>query len=405
MASDLHRTATTAYLCCVPALEDSAGAGRAGLAVANIQSFCIFASAGAYFLPQKSIYPMKSFNLLTFIFISLIVARCGDDKKDENAFTIKNSLLRAQYKPGENVALAIDNPQAKAVDSVIFYINDKNVGSVKSGGQLEVALDGKLGYQNIKALVYSEGKTAEAADRVELVSPVQPQLLKYTVVNTYPHDITAFTEGLEFYRDTLIESTGQNGQSWFRKYDYKTGKVYQQVDLERQYFGEGITVINNQLFQLTWQNKTGLIYNADNGKLIKTFAYDKNIEGWGMTNDGEYIYHSDGTEKIWKMDPETQKMVDYVNVYSGASKIKSINELEWINGKIYGNIWQKDAIAVIDPATGSVEGVLNLADLRKELKNPRAEVLNGIALVPKTGTILVTGKHWDKMFEIRVSAP
>lgn len=348
---------------------------------------------------------MKRFNLLAFIMISLVAARCGDQKKDENPFAIKNSLLRAQYKPGDKLSLAVENPQGKAVDSVIFFVNDKNVGSVKGDGQAEVSLEGKFGYQNIKALVYYEGRTAEAADRVELVSPVQPQLLNYTVVNTYPHDITAFTEGLEFYRDTLIESTGQNGSSWFRKYDYKTGKVHKQVDLDRQYFGEGITVINNQLFQLTWQNKTGLIYNAGNGKLIKTFAYDKDIEGWGMTNDGKHIYHSDGTEKIWKMDPATQKMVDYVNVYSGTSKIKSINELEWINGKIYGNIWQKDAIAVIDPVTGAVEGVLNLADLRKQLKNPQSEVLNGIAYNAKTGTILVTGKHWDKMFEIRVSAP
>jgi glutaminyl-peptide cyclotransferase len=346
---------------------------------------------------------MRPYNLLSIIFLSLLAVNCGDEKKPgEPLFTFNTQLLKAQYKPGEKVVLEVENPKNLAIDSAVFYINEKNVGKVGSGGKVEIALQGKFGYQNLKALVFFEGKQQEATDRVELVSDIQPKLLKYTIVNVYPHDINAFTEGLEFYRDTLIESTGQNGKSWFRKYDYKTGKVYSQVDLDRQYFGEGITVVDGKLFQLTWQDKTGFIYNAGNGKFVSKFTYDKNIEGWGMTNDGKFIYHSDGTEKIWKMDPATQKMVDYVNVYSGASKIKSINELEYVDGKIYGNIWQKDAIAVFDPATGAVEGVLNLADLRKQLTHPQAEVLNGIAYNPKTKTFLVTGKFWDKMFEIKV---
>jgi glutamine cyclotransferase len=122
-----------------------------------------------------------------------------------------------------------------------------------------------------------------------------------------------------------------------------------------------------------------------------------------MTNDGRYIYQTDKTEKIWQMDPETQKMIDYINVYSGDSKIKSINELEWINGKIYTNVWQKDAIAVVNPTNGAVEGILDLSGLRKFVKNETAEVLNGIAYNPKTKTIFVTGKNWDKLFEIKVS--
>jgi glutamine cyclotransferase len=122
-----------------------------------------------------------------------------------------------------------------------------------------------------------------------------------------------------------------------------------------------------------------------------------------MTNDGKYIYQTDKTEKIWKMDPVTQKMIDYVNVYSGSSKIKSINELEWIDGKIYTNVWQKDAIAVINPQSGAVEGIVNLSSLRKLIKATADDYLNGIAYNPKTNTIFVTGKNWDKMFEIRVS--
>jgi len=169
------------------------------------------------------------------------------------------------------------------------------------------------------------------------------------------------------------------------------------------YFGEGITIINNKLYQLTWEEKKGFIYNIDTWKVEKTFDYDKPIEGWGMTNDGKVIYQSDGTEKIWKMNPTNQKMIDYVNVYAGSSKIKSVNELEYINGKIYCNIWQKDAIAVVNPENGKVEAIINLAGLRKFIKHPEAEVLNGIAYNPKTKSIFVTGKKWEKLFEITVS--
>jgi glutamine cyclotransferase len=160
--------------------------------------------------------------------------------------------------------------------------------------------------------------------------------------------------------------------------------------------------LKNKIYQLTWQSNIGFVYNASTLKREKTFTYDKPIEGWGMTNDGEYLYQSDGTEKIWKMNPETLKMIDYINVYAGSNKIKSVNELEFINGKIYGNIWQKDAIAVINPTTGAVEAILNLTDLRKQVTNDTAEVLNGIAYNPKTKTLFVTGKNWDKLFELKV---
>ena len=348
---------------------------------------------------------MKKHNLLSFILLGTLLSNCGDTKNRENTiFNFDSSKISAQYQPQETLDLTILNPKSKTVDSTVYYINDVKLKTVKGLEKLSFPLQNqKLGYQNIKALVYFEGENAETTTRIEVVSNVTPKLLKYKIVNTYPHDIKSFTEGLEFYKDTLYESTGQKGNSYFRKYDYKTGKVFKQIDLDTAYFGEGITFINGKLFQLTWQEKTGFIYNANTLKLEKTFAYTKEIEGWGMTNDGKYIYQSDGTEKIWKMDPETQKMVDYINVYSGNSKIKAVNELELIDGKFYANIWQKDAIAVVNPATGAVEGIIDLSKLRKQLKNATAEVLNGIAYNPKTKTIFVTGKNWDKMFEITVS--
>ena len=348
---------------------------------------------------------MKLYNPLITILLALNIASCGDSQKDkERFFSFNDSALKPMYQATEKVDLSLLNNKNKTIDSVAYFVNDKRVSSVKGNGKFTLDLNGKkLGYQKVKALVYFEGDTISTATRIEVASGITPKLLKYTIVNTYPHDIEAFTEGFEFFRDTLMESTGQNGKSYFAKIDYKTGKAYKKVAIAQEYFGEGITVINDKIYQLTWQNGEGFIYDANTMKKLNTFKYDKKVEGWGMTNDGATIYHSDGTEKIWTMNPETQKLTDYVNVYTNDSKIKSINELEWINGQLYGNIWQKDAIAVINPKTGAVKAVLDLSALRAKVTNKEAEVLNGIAFNKKTNTLFVTGKNWNKTFEIKVS--
>ena len=349
---------------------------------------------------------MKKYNFLTFILLGITLIGCGDKNKGENSlFNIDDSAFPAHFTQQESISIGILNPNSKEIDSIAYFVNDKKVGSTKGAQKFNFALkDQKLGYQYLKSSVYFGSNFSDATKRIELVSNIEPKLLKYKLVNTYPHDKKSFTEGFEFYNDTLYESTGQEGASFIKKYDYKTGKIFKQIDLDKQYFGEGITFINGKLFQLTYKNKKGFIYNAKTLKLEKTFDFEKDIEGWGMTNDGKYIYQTDGTEKIWKVDPETQKMVDYINVYSGTSKIKSINELEWINGKIYTNVWFKDAIAVVNPANGAVEGILNLSELRKSMNDITTDdVLNGIAYNPKTKTIFVTGKNWSKMFEITVS--
>lgn len=328
---------------------------------------------------------------------------CADKNNDAPLFSFDESKLKEQYLPEEVLELSIQNNNNKKVDSIAYRINDTIIAVKKGLEKLTFELKNqKLGYQNLKAEIYYEGEKTETSSKIEVTSPIQPSLLQYKIINTYPHDPTSFTEGLEFFRDTLYESTGLNGKSYLRKYDYKSGKIHNQIDLEQQYFGEGITIMNDKIYQLTWKEKTGFIYNANTFKLEKTFTYDKDIEGWGMTNDGTHLYQTDGTEKIWKKNPTTQKMIDYINVYSGSSKIPSINELEWINGKIFCNVWQKDAIAIVNPTSGAVESILDLSGLRTKIESPNAEVLNGIAYNPKTKTIFVTGKNWDKTFEILV---
>ncbi|MEW5675468.1 glutaminyl-peptide cyclotransferase [Flavobacterium enshiense] len=358
---------------------------------------------------------MKKHNSLAFILLSAAIISCDGNKKNtENLFSVNSDNLKVQYQPQETLSLSLKNPENKTLDSVIYYINDKKIGSVKGNEKLDFAFaDQKLGYQNIKALAYYEGENTEAAYRVELVSNIQPKLLKYTIVNTYPHDLKAYTQGLEFQNDILIESTGNGsgngtgtkGKSSLRKTDYKTGKVTKIVELPDSVFGEGCTVLNNKVYQITYKNGEAYVYNIDTFEKEKTFKYFKaGMEGWGLTNDGKNLLMSDGSEKIYFVNPADFKEVDYINVYTAGTKIKAVNEMEWIDGKIYANIYTMDAIAVINPKNGAVEAVINLSDLKaKVTQHPDIDVLNGIAYNPKTKTLFVTGKNWDKMFEIKVT--
>ena len=356
---------------------------------------------------------MKNYNLFSFILLAVLFSSCEDKEKDKSGlFSITTSPSKAQFSSDETAVLSISNTQNKTIDSIVYFANDKKVGSVTGVKTVTFSLnDEKLGYQNLKALVYYENEYAEVTHRIELISKTEPKLLKYTLVNTYPHDIKAYTQGLEFHRDTLYEgtgngagnSTGIKGISSLRKTNYKTGEVYKKVEYPEQIFGEGITILNNKVYQLTWQNLVGFIYDADTFKEIKRFNYSKRIQGWGLCNDGKMLYQSDGTEKIYTLNAETLQIEGNINVYSGVNKIKAVNELEWIDGKIYGNIYQKDAIAIINPKNGAVESVIYLGDLKKLVtQHPDIDVLNGIAYNPKTKTLFVTGKNWDKLFEIRV---
>ncbi len=349
---------------------------------------------------------MKNYKLLLIILLGsiLVCTKCGKNTSD-NGFSFDESQFRKKFFVSDVAKLSVLNADNKTVDSIVFYINDVKIGSQKGINSFNFSLKNqKLGYQNLKSNIYFDGETVAqtVVSKLEIVSSVTPKLLKFEIVNTYPHDTTSFTEGLEFYNGILYENTGEKGKSRLLKTDFKTGKILKSVPMETQYFGEGITVISDKIYQLTWQDQIGFIYDARSMVFQKTFKYDKQIEGWGMTNDGKNIYQSDGTEKIWTMDPDTQKLLSYINVYSGSEKIKSVNELEWVDGKIYANIWQKDAVAVVNPASGAVENIINLAKLRKLTKATPEDTLNGIAYNPSTKTFFVTGKNWDKMFEIRI---
>jgi glutamine cyclotransferase len=355
---------------------------------------------------------MKKYNALAFILLAtLSVVSCKD--KTENYFSFNENVLKAQYTPKESIKLEVLNTQNKKIDSIVYLINDKKVGAVKGVEKFSFDFkDQKLGYQNLKANIYFEGEKEVDSSRVELISDVTPKMLSYTIVNTYPHDHQAYIEGLEFYKDTLYEGTGNGegnetgirGVSSMRKVDYKTGNVLKKVEYPQEIFGEGITILNGKIYQLTYKQNECYVYDVNTFKKLKTLPYFKTMEGWGMTNDGKNLYFNDGSEKIHIVNPENFEKIDNINVYSGNSKIPYINELEWVDGKIYSNIYQKNFIIVINPKNGAVEAMLDLSDLEnKRTKLADVDVLNGIAYNPKTKTFFVTGKNWDKMFEIKIN--
>jgi len=317
-------------------------------------------------------------------------------------FKIDTDILKQHYKSDEHVSLRILNEKNKKIDSVIYYFDTKRISCVKENTKVEYTLKSeKFGKKSIKALVYFDGKTEEVNTTIEVVSSLIPKLLEYQIINTYPHDIGAYTQGLEFHNGILYESTGSYGKSSLRKIETKTGKILQQIQLESQFFGEGLTILNQKLYQLTWREKKGFVYNLETLEKIDEFSFFKNVEGWGLCNDGKNLYFSDGTETIYILDPQNMQPIDYINVYTTKTRIPRINEMEWIDGKIFANIYMQNAIAIIDPKNGAVENVLDLSALRtKVTQHKELDVLNGIAYNSKTNTIFVTGKNWDKIFEI-----
>lgn len=237
--------------------------------------------------------------------------------------------------------------------------------------------------------------------RTTPVPPQQVPVYGYEVVNSWPHDPHAFTQGLIYRDGTLFESTGLTGQSSLRRVELKTGKVLKKVDVPAQYFAEGMTLLGGKIYQLTWRSKRGFIYDPETFDKIGEFPFDG--EGWGLTDDGQNLILSDGTNEIRFIDPATFRIVRSIKVYERNQPLRELNELEYIKGEIYANIWHSDRIVRIDPQTGSILGWIDLKNLipGDQLSDAEA-VLNGIAYDKDGDRLFVTGKLWPKLFEIRL---
>lgn len=345
---------------------------------------------------------MKLYNLLIPTLLLLFLGGCGNNSEEKkDAFALKIENQKKTYTTADQLTVSIQNKKNIAIDSVVYTLNNNRVDI--SGDKI-LLTDKKLGKKTLTATIYSDGETYNASQQFTILSSIKPKLYTYKVLETYPHDINAYTQGLEFENDTLYESTGQYRSSSLRKTDYKTGEVLQQVNLAPHYFGEGLTILNNKIYQLTWRENTGFIYNLNTMEKTGTFVYGESKEGWGLCHDDQNnIYKSDGTDRIWTLNPNTLAEKDYIEIFTNTSKISSVNELEWVEGKIYANVYQQGSIAIIDPSNGAVEGVIDLTNLKdKVTQHPKLDVLNGIAYNGEPNILYITGKNWDKLFKIEI---
>lgn len=227
------------------------------------------------------------------------------------------------------------------------------------------------------------------------------ETLSYKVIATREHDAGAYTQGLQLVNGRLFESTGQYGDSTVRELEPATGKILRKRPLAKNVFGEGLTVMGNEMWVLTWKEKTVYVLEPDTFKPIRTHTYQG--EGWGLTNDGKQLIMSNGSETLKFLNPKDFSVTKSLEVKDGNQPVRMLNELEFIDGQIFANVYQTEQIARISPETGQVTGWLDLKGLRRQLNTPgRAEVLNGIAYDKSTGHLLVTGKYWPQMFEIKI---
>ncbi|HCL06065.1 MAG TPA: glutamine cyclotransferase [Chitinophagaceae bacterium] len=260
----------------------------------------------------------------------------------------------------------------------------------------------------LSSCVDKKDEQADAATGNTTVIPA-PVNLNYSIVKIYPHDTSSFTQGLIWHNNTLYEGTGLNGQSRLMKVDLASGKHKQKIELAKEYFGEGITILNDKIYQLTYQEHKVFVYELASFKKIKEFEW--NMEGWGLTHNGKQLIVSTGSSNIYFVNPETFAIERTLGVFDNNGYLDSINELEFINGSIYANVYLRDLIVKINPETGVVEGRIDLTDILHKTNQSFDEniymsngyVLNGIAYNPATNSFYITGKKWPALYEIKLN--
>ncbi|WP_316804637.1 glutaminyl-peptide cyclotransferase [Pedobacter nototheniae] len=315
---------------------------------------------------------------------------------------------------GTNVALGkeldinIQFGKEKPVDSVIYFIDSTKIVSQKDTADIKLKTAGfKMGSHLITAKIYKDGQSEDLTSNINILAAQAPVEYTYKVIKTLPHDTSSYVEGLEYHDGFFYESAGSYGTSSLRKVNVNTGKVIQKTDLDKKYFGEGITVVGNKIIQLTYREKVGFVYDKATFKKLAEFPYTVGIEGWGLAFDGAKILNTDGSNTIYFLDKDTYQKIGSIDVFDDKGPIKQINELEYIDGKIYANVYTTNNILIINPETGAVEGKIDLSGLlpngyfktEDEIAN---NVLNGIAYDKAGKRLFVAGKKWPNIFQIQI---
>jgi glutamine cyclotransferase len=341
--------------------------------------------------------------------------KVNETSKSVPALSEEVAKLIKMISPEENTGFKL-NDQVKIVlaltnknrlpDSVTVYFDSKHVTTFKGEPweyNIPASFSVTTGRKSLKVTAYRGGKPQNTITRFMIIySDAVPKRYGFKVIHTYPHSRDAFTQGLVYDNGILFEGTGQETGSSLREVELETGKVLRQHNLDASLFGEGIALYHDRIFQVTWENKVGFVYDKSTFNVINKIYYS--TQGWGLTTLNDNIVMSDGTNVLYFFEPEMFTVVSRIEVYDNKEKIDSLNELEYINGEIWANIWMSDRIARIDPVSGKVLGYIDLKGiLPSSDKNPDTDVLNGIAWDKSGNRIFVTGKRWPKLFEIKVT--
>ncbi|MDW7692895.1 glutaminyl-peptide cyclotransferase [Flammeovirgaceae bacterium SG7u.111] len=326
-------------------------------------------------------------------------------KKSKDIAKLISPKHRAKIKEGEIVPIQLELKDSTiSIDSVRFFLDGEWLFT-KSDAPFVYEWDAegsKMGQRNFIAVVHKSDSTREGHNvRVDVFPSTAPTTYVYQVINDYPHDDKAFTQGLVYHDGYLLEGTGHKGASSLRKVDVRTGKIVKISSMPDQFFGEGIALFGDEIFQLTWQSQSGFVYDKNTFQQKREFRYP--TEGWGLTTVGDKLLMSDGSNILYYLDPKSFTELSRLEVYDNNGPVKQLNELEYIEGEIWANVWETDFIVRIDPKTGKVVGKINLGGILDRRKyTGQVDVLNGIAYDPVMKRIFVTGKHWPRLFQIRV---
>lgn len=336
------------------------------------------------------------------VLLSLTFSCSQKNSSKNNASYFESPETGDVVKSGDEIALKLSFSDP-LVDSVQYFVDTTRVKTVKDTTAIQFSTAQlAMGSRLITAKIFRKGVEEDATTNVVLVSSHQPEQYGYKIVKTFPHHTDVYTEGLEYHDGFLYESAGDYGKSRLIK-ETLDGKIVQQTKLDDQYFGEGITVIGDKIIQLTYKAKIGFEYDKNTFKLIKTFPYNHADEGWGLCFNGDVIYNTDGSNRIFILDKYSYLSKGYIEVYDDQGPVTNLNELEWIDGKLYANIYEKEIVAIINPKTGEVEAYINLAGLpHAPVADINNDVLNGIAYDAAGRRLFVTGKDWDKLFQIEL---
>jgi glutamine cyclotransferase len=364
-----------------------------------------------------------------FIFLSVILLiawtiSCSGRSGRQSETEVKTTMGQGEevllkiikiISPDENTGFKLKKPVKLILalhdnkiipDSVGVYFDGKFVSTIKSEPwecSIPSSFTVTTGRKSLKATAYKGGKSQNTATRFMIIySDVVPVKNGYKVVHTWSHSRDAFTQGLVYDKGMLYEGTGQESGSTLREVELETGKVIRQHNLDDSLFGEGITLYHDRLYQVTWKNKVGFVYQKSDFKVLNKIYYS--TQGWGLTTLNDKIVMSDGTNVLYFFEPEMFTVVSKIEVYDNQKKVDQLNELEYINGEIWANIWTTDLIARIDPVSGKVIAYIDLKGLLPNSeRDTDTDVLNGIAYDSSTGRIFVTGKKWPKLFEIKIT--